>query len=227
MCSCDYSQQELIALSQVTYTRFGHSLMRDLINNDIDIHGFMGTTIKGLFKGMPKFDITDNEIVKDYKTVIKDFKSSNPKEFKKLRQMAKALDFGLPGGLGAKTFVIYATNYGVNISVDEAIPLCRLWKDTFPETYEYLENPGPELDSLTIPASVESIEGCALNGAKIKQIILEGTEPLIKGEYTLLMYSMNEGCVLRCTKGSGLWESLKSKNEGDKYLANRCHLEEL
>ena len=147
MCSCDYSQQELIALSQVTYTRFGHSLMRDLINNDIDIHGFMGTTIKGLFKGMPKFDITDNEIVKDYKTVIKDFKSSNPKEFKKLRQMAKALDFGLPGGLGAKTFVIYATNYGVNISVDEAIPLCRLWKDTFPETYEYLENPGPELDS--------------------------------------------------------------------------------
>lgn len=102
---------------------------------------------------------------------------------------------------------------------------------TLPQTLkkieEYCFNAGPELDILTIPASVESIEGCALNGAKIKQIILEGTEPLIKGEYTLLMYSMNEGCVLRCTKGSGLWESLKSKNEGDKYLANRCHLEEL
>ena len=94
MCSCDYNQQELIALAQVTYSRFGHSLMRDLINNDIDIHGFMGTTIKGLFNGLPKFDVNDPEIVAIYNKIIKGFKSSNPKEFKSLRQMAKALDFG-------------------------------------------------------------------------------------------------------------------------------------
>lgn len=102
---------------------------------------------------------------------------------------------------------------------------------TLPQTLKKIEdycfNVGPELDSLTIPASVESIDSDSFNGAKIKEIILEGTEPLIKGGYSLLWYSMKEGCVLRCTKGSGLWESLKSKNEGDKYLANRCHLEEL
>ena len=92
MCSCDYNQQELIALAQVTYTRFGHSLMRDLINNDIDIHGFMGTTIKGLFKELPKFNVNDPEIVAMYTKIIKGFKSSSPKEFKSLRQMAKALD---------------------------------------------------------------------------------------------------------------------------------------
>lgn len=70
--------------------------MRDLINNDIDIHGFMGTTIKGLFEGLPKFNVNDPEIVAMYNKIIKEFKNSNPKEFKSLRQMAKALDFGKP-----------------------------------------------------------------------------------------------------------------------------------
>lgn len=94
LCSCDYNQQELIALAQVTYSRFGHSLMRDLINNGIDIHGYMGTTIHKGFAGMPKFDVNNPEIVEAYKKTIKAFKSSNPKEFKRLRQLAKALDFG-------------------------------------------------------------------------------------------------------------------------------------
>lgn len=66
--------------------------MRDLINNDIDIHGFMGTTIKGLFKGLPKFDVNDSELVSKYTSIIKNFKKESPKEFKKLRQLAKALD---------------------------------------------------------------------------------------------------------------------------------------
>lgn len=166
MCSCDYNQQELIALSQVTYSRFGHSLMRDLINNDIDIHGFMGTTISGRLKGLPKFDVTDEEIVTLYKGVIKDFKKEDPKEFKSLRQLAKALDFGLPGKLGAKTFVAYARNYGVEITLDEAIPLCNLWKDTFPETREYLDNPGPDLDEFAPPVLPTDTE----EQAKLKEI---------------------------------------------------------
>lgn len=103
LCSCDYNQQELISLAQITYTRFGHSLMRDLINNDIDIHGYMGTTIKGLFKGLPKFDVTDEEIVKMYRTVIKQYKAENPDEFKKLRQLAKALDQANPRSLQGVT----------------------------------------------------------------------------------------------------------------------------
>lgn len=92
MCSCDYNQQELISLAQVTYTRFHQSLMRDLINNDIDIHGFMGSTIKGILKDLPKFDVNDPEIVAMYSKRIKAFKAEDPKGFKKLRQLAKALD---------------------------------------------------------------------------------------------------------------------------------------
>ena len=210
MCSCDYNQQELIALSQVTYSRFGHSLMRDLINNDIDIHGFMGTTIKGLFKGLPKFDVNNLEIVDQYRKIIKGFKSTDPKGFKKLRQLAKALDFGLPGGLGAKTFVIYATNYGVNITVDEATPLCRLWKDTFPETYEYLEDPGPEFDECAPAVLPEDSwqEREIKENHRYKCVTLTGRKRA-RCTYTQACNTAFQGLSSDCTK-SAMWNMYKA-----------------
>ena len=94
LVSCDYNQQELIALAQSCYSRFGYSLMRDLINNDIDIHGYMGSTINGSFEGIPMLDVKKEELLNEYKERIKKFKSSDPKRFKELRQLSKALDFG-------------------------------------------------------------------------------------------------------------------------------------
>ena len=94
LCSCDYNQQELIALAEHCYTRFGTSRMRDLINHDIDIHGFMGSTIAGIFNDLPEFDIKNEELVIEYKTRMKNFKDSNPLRYKELRQLSKAADFG-------------------------------------------------------------------------------------------------------------------------------------
>ena len=94
LCSCDYNQQELIALAEHCYTRFGTSRMRDLINHDIDIHGFMGSTIAGIFNDLPEFDIKNEELVIEYKERMKNFKDSNPLRYKELRQLSKAADFG-------------------------------------------------------------------------------------------------------------------------------------
>ena len=45
---------------------------------------------------------------------------------KQLRQRAKALNFGIPGGLGAKSLVAYAAaTYGVELSIEEAAELPR------------------------------------------------------------------------------------------------------
>lgn len=139
LVSCDYNQQELIALAQSCYTRFGFSLMRDLINNDIDIHGYMGSTINGSFEGLPMLDVKKEELLNEYKKRIKNFKSSNPKRFKELRQLSKALDFGLPGGLGSARFVNYAKGYGVDLVPEESFKLCALWKSTFPEMKQHLK----------------------------------------------------------------------------------------
>lgn len=100
-----------------------------------------------------------------------------------------------------------------------------------PQTLKKIEgycfNAGPKLNSLTIPASVESISYWSIYTLDTKEIILEGTEPLIKGESSLLYYSKQHDCVLRCKKESGLWESLVDIIEHDKDLTNQCHLEEL
>lgn len=94
LVSCDYNQQELIALAQSCYSRFGYSLMRDLINNDIDIHGYMGSTINKCFDGLAQLDVKREDSLNEYKKRMKIFKDSNPNRFKELRQLSKALDFG-------------------------------------------------------------------------------------------------------------------------------------
>jgi len=54
------------------------------------------------------------------------------------RQMAKAGNFGFPGGLGPETFVEYAkSSYGVILTIDEAIALRRAWHHQWPEMQDY------------------------------------------------------------------------------------------
>jgi len=113
-CLVDYSGIELCTLAQTTYTMFGHSKMRDLINEGKDLHCAFGSEMVG------------REITK---------KDKNE------RQGAKAVNFGLPGGLGPKTLQTTAeANYGVKFSLEECQRLKELWMTTFPECREYLKD---------------------------------------------------------------------------------------
>lgn len=94
LCSCDYNQQELIALAQACYVRFGFSRLRDLINHDIDTHGYMGATIAGIFRGLPDFTTEEEDILHGYKNALATFKKEQPGKYKELRQLSKALNFG-------------------------------------------------------------------------------------------------------------------------------------
>ena len=142
LCSCDYNQQELIALAQYCYTEYGVSRMRDLANHDVDIHAYMGGTIEGIFIGLPDFNVDEPGILAAYKDRIAHFKKKDSRKFKARRQLSKALNFGLPGGLGSTRFIVYARGYGVKLSVQESAELCALWKNTFPEM-EYHLQPTP------------------------------------------------------------------------------------
>lgn len=107
LISADYSAIELATLSQHCYTTYKQSKMREVINSGVDLHKYMASKMTG----------------KDIKDITKIE-----------RQGAKALNFGLPGGLGSDTFVEYAkTTYGVEFTKKEAIQLKQTWIDTFPE----------------------------------------------------------------------------------------------
>jgi DNA polymerase-1 len=116
---CDYSQIELCALAQSCLTRFGKSRMAEVINSGEDVHRWFGNIIK------------EN-----------DHRPAEKKEGVDFRALAKVPNFGFPGGLGPEKLTIFARqNYGVQITVDEAAQLKRLWLEAFPEMTQHLRPP--------------------------------------------------------------------------------------
>ncbi|MBL7077518.1 MAG: hypothetical protein ISS31_08595 [Kiritimatiellae bacterium] len=134
----DYSVLELAALSQVAYYRYGHSAMRDLINQGIDLHRYVASRVIGKAEDA----ITGEE-----------------------RRKAKAINFGLPGGMGPRGLQAYAaSSYGVTLTLDEATAWREEWLRIFPEMVEHLgseSNPArlaAVLDEHEFPESLTGID---------------------------------------------------------------------
>ncbi len=119
--STDYETIELRALAQVCLTLFGHSAMADALREGRDLHLQMAAELLGI-------------TYEEAKTAAKE-----PK-VKEARQMAKALNFGYPGGLGASTFVDFArASYGVVVTEAQATRLKKQWLETWPEMNLYFK----------------------------------------------------------------------------------------
>ena len=121
LITCDYSQLELAALAQICLQQFGVSKLAEVINKGLDPHKWTASQVAKCT--LQELEQRDNRA--------------------ELRQKAKAINFGIPGGMGATTLSRYAEeSYGVEMSVDEA----RAWINTFrqeiyPEIGRYLTGP--------------------------------------------------------------------------------------
>lgn len=123
----DYEQIELCALAQACLILIGWSRMAEAINTGKDLHVLFASKMLG---------ISYEEAQRRRKLPSSDMLR---KEIDAYRQRAKAANFGFPGGLGAKKFVKYALQYGVRLTLDEAITLRENWLDTFPEIRLYFK----------------------------------------------------------------------------------------
>jgi hypothetical protein len=124
-CSVDYDSLELRSFAQVLLWVVGRSTMAERYQADpnYDPH----TELAGKLMGL------------SYADAMK-LKKSGDKSLKEKRQLAKAANFGYPGGLGAKRFIDYArVGYGVNITVQQAYELKDQWMSAFPEVAGYFE----------------------------------------------------------------------------------------
>jgi DNA polymerase I-like protein with 3'-5' exonuclease and polymerase domains len=122
LVALDYSQMELCMLAESCYQFYGKSVMLDVINSGVDLHEWVGEQIKN--------------------------KCSTISATTDFRQLAKAPNFGLPGGLGVGTFVNYAKNtWGVELTEEQALEIIQLWKETFPEMEQHLQ---PAVDEDTL-----------------------------------------------------------------------------
>ena len=124
LVSIDYGHLELDCLAQVTYEMFGESEMMKAINAGKDPHSVMGAQLMGL-KNHKKIDYDS------FFSMLK----KNDKQAKFFRQMAKAANFGYPGGLGAKRMVDYARlSYGIDdMTLEQSQELLEVFFETYPE----------------------------------------------------------------------------------------------
>lgn len=118
----DYSGLELCTLAQVCIDLFGYSKLADVINSGRDPHTALAASLGGL-------TYEDGEAARKTKD----------KHFDDLRKVAKAANFGLPGGLGAKKFVDFAAKGGVKLTVEEAKQRKRDWLAQWEEMHEYFD----------------------------------------------------------------------------------------
>lgn len=123
---CDYHIAELCALAQVCYDWFGASKMLEAINLGRDLHVVTAASILGI-----PYEEAEAR------------RARGDKEVKQARQLAKAANFGFPGGLGVSSFVDFArASYGLEISLDDAKALKATWLESYPELAQYFRRIG-------------------------------------------------------------------------------------
>lgn len=131
----DYSQLELCTLAQHCYKVLGHSRLRELLNADLDVHSW--------FAGKKNKWITDDN---DYNgteerrqallVLLSEIKNNHGK----VRQAAKAGNFGFPGGMGAERFLVQCHMDGMSdMTFKEAEELRNAWFAAYPEMTEYMQ----------------------------------------------------------------------------------------
>lgn len=119
----DYRMLELHSLAQVCYWQFGYSLLGDALRAGQDPHLQMGARILGI----------------SYEEALI-LKSLYDKSVDDARTAGKGVNFGAPGGLGAKTFAVYSwTNYRIRITQERAKELIAIYKSTWREMVDYFK----------------------------------------------------------------------------------------
>lgn len=126
-CAIDYSTIELCALAYVTQQ------VLDLPDDELNM-------LKAINAGMDLHLVTAGAILdREYEDLLANKKEQDVKD---ARQLAKAVNFGCPGGLGAVTFCEYArANYQIEgLDEEQARDLISLWKSRYSEMIDYFKH---------------------------------------------------------------------------------------
>lgn len=130
----DWGQVELCALACIQDAirhevgLDGPSAMTTLINAGMDLHVYLASRI---------LEISYEEAV-EWKEG--GHGPAKKRLIKRYRQMAKAANFGFPGGMGDEKFLVYARDgWGVTLSVEQVGDLKSAWLAAYPEMELYFE----------------------------------------------------------------------------------------
>jgi DNA polymerase I-like protein with 3'-5' exonuclease and polymerase domains len=153
--AADVGGAELHTLAQKCKNTLGYSVLGDMLSNNQDPHLFVASKLL-----LTSF----NDVVVRYR--------AGDSEAKKARQDAKAANFGFPGGMRERTFIINQIKQREKFwKYEDVVKLRNAWLDAFPEMREYFDHCKRELGprgkaTIEIPGTrmlrmVQSMPQCA------------------------------------------------------------------
>lgn len=154
---CDYPTLELYTLAQCCLAWLGQSKLAEALNGGLDAHLWFAASMLGV-----SYDEADKRL-----------KDKDP-ELKKTRQLAKAANFGFPGGMGVAKFVRatrkavlasakeegkdpFATWEALGLNEKRARKLKDEWFVAFPEMPHYFARINALCDNVSSKATVETL----------------------------------------------------------------------
>ena len=91
LVSCDFGQEELCVLAYTLKQRYGKSVMYNLINRGLDLHGTFSLYRDGKLSDFDLHNLSDDDVA-TIRNLCKPYKEVS--ELKKSRQLSKAANFG-------------------------------------------------------------------------------------------------------------------------------------
>lgn len=148
----DYSCLELRVLAHICRQRFGESRLAEVFEQGMDPHEHTARLMLGL---------SEEE--------MQQMKQDDPGKFKAERQKSKAINFGVPGGMGVTRLREYAAGtFGVCMTEAEAKGLRdRLITDIYPEIGKYLDEDTMAVIASNLGCPTESLwYALSINGGR-------------------------------------------------------------
>jgi hypothetical protein len=227
LLAVDYNFIELRTFAAVALQRYGWSNMAEVIKAGVDPHAhtaamMLGVPVEEFMTWKNNEEVAETRVV-DGKEITVRFKD----KFDKARQQAKAINFGVPGGLGVASLVVYAhSTYKVEFTLEEAKKLRELLtKEIYKELDLYLAEDGIALIARNLWADINKVRS-ELGDTHLSSIhkILAGDPKRVDGErYNPSFVSRIWASLAGLNRNADLKEDLENRRPSEGLAARVCH----
>jgi hypothetical protein len=213
LLAIDYSFIELRTLAAVCVQRYGQSALANTIKAGVDPHARTAAMM---------LDVP----VDDFLSWKNDPQRKD--DYAAARQKAKAINFGVPGGLGIATLRAHArSTYGIDMTQEESqTQRDKLITGVYPELTAYLDDDMPATLARSLQCPVEQVRAVQdeLFHLTCVRKVLEGNPRKADGEsYSEGFVARIWAALVRLNRNPELTEALQKRQPGKDLAAKVCH----
>ena len=190
----DYNCAELRTLAAECEARYRFSRLAEVIRAGIDPHCHTAANFEGMS-------------LEDFMAL----KEVDRDRYDTLRQRAKVLNFGIPGGLGPRSLVAYAhSTYGVKLTLEEAAEFRRrLIEEVYPELDLYLADDAMDTLAGNLGATPQACWDCFDRSGERSGAVAGAIRKVVRGRP-----ERADGTPYKPRFVAGIWDGLIALNRG-------------